>query len=128
MKEDIKINLRIDGKLENDQLKVAEELANHFSPLADDIGGYNVTKLQEQDFEDHTSIHNIKGKINIQEFGFRQIKVSEVRHHLKQLNIGKTTGWDSMSAKILKMTAESIAESLTSLYDNCIKQGQWPSE
>ena len=43
MKEDIEINLSIDGKIENDQLKVAEELANHSSTLADDIGGYNVT-------------------------------------------------------------------------------------
>ena len=40
IKEDIEINLIIDGKIENDQLKVAEELANHFSTMADDIQGW----------------------------------------------------------------------------------------
>ena len=43
-----------------DQAKVAEELANYFSTVADNIGGSNVTSLEEHDFEDHPSVHNIK--------------------------------------------------------------------
>ena len=53
------ICLKIDQKLEFDQLKVADHLANYFSTIADGTGGTNVQNLTEYDFGNHGSIKHI---------------------------------------------------------------------
>ena len=90
--------------------------------------GSNVTSLEEHDFEDHPSVHNIKQNNESNpdfNFNFRQLQVSEVQNKLKTLDKRKATGWDTISPKILNLTADGIVQSLTSLYNNCIKQRQW---
>ena len=44
------------GKLEGDQQKVAEHLANYFNKISDGIGGDNVTSLTKREFINHPSI------------------------------------------------------------------------
>ena len=85
-----------------------------------------MTSLEEHDFEDHLSVHNIKqNNESNSDFNFRQLQVSEVQNKLKTLDKRKTTEWDTISPKILNLTADGIVQLLTSLYNNCIKQGQW---
>ena len=48
--------------------------------------------------------------------------------YLGKLNIKKATGTDNISAKLLKMTASAIAESLTNLFNYSLDTGRIPSE
>ena len=93
-----------------------------------DVGKNKVSRLEESDFEKHPSIRNIKQSNSFPDFSFRLLEVSEVQNQLKKLNIKKAIGWDTISPRLFRMTADGITQSLTSLYNNCIKLGQWPEE
>lgn len=122
------ISIRINGRDERDQARVAEELANYFSTMANSIGGINVNDLEEHDFENHPSVNIIKKEHDQNShFNFKQFKVKEVQRALEKIDTKKATGWDSISPKVLKMAAKGIAPSLTSIFNKCILQSQWPT-
>lgn len=51
-----------------------------------------------------------------------------MKNALEKINPKKPSGWDlEASPKLLKNVPDGIAPSLTSLYDNCIEQSEWPS-
>ena len=54
--------------------------------------------------------------------------VEEVRGALKRLNITKVSGPDHISARMLKYTANSIAPSITELFNYSIRSGKVPTE
>ena len=54
--------------------------------------------------------------------------VEEVRDALKRLNITKASGPDHISARMLKYTANSIAPSITELFNYSIRSGKVPTE
>lgn len=47
---------------------------------------------------------------------------------LESLDVNKATGHDGISAKILKAGAAEISRPLSTLYNSCIKRGQWPRD
>ena len=47
---------------------------------------------------------------------------------LQQLNPNKATGWDTIPPKFLKIGAKELATPLTTLYNTCIDQGEWPED
>ena len=47
---------------------------------------------------------------------------------LESLNVGKATGIDGISARVLKTTAPGIAKSLTQLFNYSLKTGGIPEE
>ncbi len=52
----------------------------------------------------------------------------EIEHLLKGLDVSKATGPDGISARMLKATSESIAPSLTSIFNLSITKGHFPME
>ena len=61
-------------------------------------------------------------------FKFQQLEVKEVEETLKEINTRKTTGWDFIPPKALRFGAEELSIPLTTLFNTCIKQGNWPND
>ena len=128
-KPDSNINIKLNGVVIKDQVRVANTLANYFSTMANDIGGSNATNLSESDFELHPSLSSIEKAIENQDnWSFDRVNQTQVQTLLEGLNIKKATGWDSISPRLLRTAAKGITDSLTTLYNNCIDQGKWPEE
>ena len=54
--------------------------------------------------------------------------MAEVEKALEKINPKKSSGWDTgLPPKLLKNVAKGTGASLTSLYNNCIEQSNWPS-
>ena len=60
-------------------------------------------------------------------FDCQEMCVSAVESELEMLNVNKATRWDGISPKILKLMTKGIAPSLTRLFNNIIRKGQWPN-
>ena len=61
-------------------------------------------------------------------FHFSDIKENEVRKLLATLHGKKATGPDNISARLLRMVAPAISDSITSLLNTCLSLGEFPSE
>ena len=57
---------------------------------------------------------------------FRNVSTTDVMKKLRQLDIGKATGYDKIPAKLVKITAPKIVSSLTRLINKCIKDSVFP--
>lgn len=112
-----------------DQIKVIEILADHFVTIADGIGGTEAELLNLKDFNDHPSVQLIEEKSRGNEaFDFQEVNPTQMKSVLESLDVNKATGYDGISAKILKAGAEEISLPLSILYNSCIKKGQWPCD
>ena len=124
--------LKIDQKLKLDQLKVADHLANYFSTIADGTGGTNVQNLTEDDFGNHGSIKHIAmiSALNAasEEFQFKPLDNKLVQEAMKMLNPRKATGYDKIDPRILKVGAEELAPSLTSIFNQSITKEAWVTQ
>ena len=112
-----------------DQIKVTEILADHFATIADGIGGTDAELWNLNDFNDHPSVQLIKEKSRgCETFDFQEVNPTQVKSVLESLDVNKATGYDAIPAKILKVRAEEISLPLSTLYNSCIKKGQWPCD
>ena len=124
-----KINISINGTIEQDQRKVADHFANYFATMALNIGRENVNDLKEADFIDHPSVkeiarNNQAGGL----FEFNAVTTEEVSKALKNLKSHKSVGHDRIPVKILKEAAEQLTPELTNIYNECINQSYWPTD
>ena len=60
-------------------------------------------------------------------FHFSDIKEDKVRKLLATLDGKKATGPDNISARLLRMVAPAISDSITSLLNTCLSLGEFPS-
>ena len=70
----------------------------------------------------------IKNKFgsDLNSFDFQQIKSPEVKKLLKEIDIKKAVGVDTIPPKLIKIGADIIAESLTQAITCCLRQGIFP--
>ena len=47
---------------------------------------------------------------------------------LESLDVNEATGQDGISSKNLKVGADEISISLSTLYNSCLKKGEWPND
>jgi len=122
------IHIRANGRIEKDQEKVANVLAKYFSTMANDIGGAGVNSLTEDDLLSHLSLTNIcnANKSNLNNFCFQPLSGNSVQLALEKLNVRKACGYDSISPRMLRLASSGIADSLTKLFNECIRKGEWP--
>ena len=122
------IHIKTNGRIEKDQEKVANVLANYFSTMANDIGGAGVNSLTEDDLSSHSSLANIcnANKSNLRNFRFQPLSRNSVQLALEKLNIRKACGYDSISPRMLRLASSGISDSLTKLFNECIRKGEWP--
>ena len=83
------IHIKTNGRIEKDQEKVANVLANYFSTMANDIGGAGVNSLTEDDLSSHSSVTNIcnANKSNRKNLCFQPLSSNLVQLALEKLNI-----------------------------------------
>ena len=102
------MTLNNNGALVNDQNVVSEERACYFSTVADEIGGRDNLSFSEDDFTLHPSVINIKhNQPNCDLFFFTEITVEDTIKSLENLNISKSTGWDLIPSRVLKLQSSS---------------------
>ena len=70
----------------------------------------------------------IKNKFGsvLNSFDLQQITTSEVKKLLKEIDIKKAAGVDTVPPKLIKIGADIIAESLTQAINCCLRQGIFP--
>ncbi len=76
----------------------------------------------------HSSVKKIHQKWSQNSFSFREITQTEVLTALQQLTRNKATGHDLLPPKALRITAEEISGSLTTIYNQVLVHGVWPAD
>ena len=65
--------------------------------------------LSEDDFTMHASVINIENnQSNLEVFSFTEITVRETTELLENLNSSKSTGWDLIPSRVLKLDAKEL--------------------
>ena len=79
-------------------------------------------------YQNHPSVLKIKNKFgsDLNSFDFQQIKAPEVKKLLKEIDIKKAVGVDTIPPKLIKIGADIIAEPLTPAINCCLCQGIFP--
>ena len=79
-------------------------------------------------YQNHPSVLKIKNKFgsDLNSFDFQQIKAPEVKKLLKEIDIKKAVGVDTIPPKLIKIGADIIAEPLTLATHCCLRQGIFP--
>ena len=79
-------------------------------------------------YQNHPRVLKIKNKFgsDLNSFDFQQIKAPEVKKLLKEIDIKKGVGVDTIPPKLIKIGADIIAEPLTQAINCCLRQGIFP--
>lgn len=114
--------LEINGSLVTE----LEDITNHFNCFFTNIGEVLAGSIPDTA---RCAIDHLQSYIPqvSSSFSFRCVSTDEVLKLLKSLPEDKATGLDDLPAKLLKMTADTIAPSLTKIINRSLKTGQFPS-
>ena len=77
-------------------------------------------------FENHPSIQAIVNQNLNSCFNFTEVDATYVTKLLSKINVKKSTGYDNISPRLLKMSSSKIAEPLTDLINMSIKTNIFP--
>ena len=125
------LKLRVNGKVNKNMQETAEVMADYFMNITD---GLDIVDMRNgtsvADFDNHCGIHAITRMFSSgrNSFKIKEMGVAEVQNALKQINPGKSTGWDGIPPKALKCGADQLALPLTTLFNSCIRERKWPSD
>ena len=123
------IHLNKDGNLIKKQDLVSDVFCDYFTNIVDGVGGKEELKRNDADLMKHSSIQSImKHSNDVEDIGFHHLDAINVENVLQQLNPNKATGWDAIPSKFLKFGAKELATPLTTLYNACIDQSEWPED
>jgi exonuclease III len=101
----------------------AQELNNHFTTIADTL--ITTDQSKSNDLEALTAFcsnKNITSDLNIP-----FMTVFEVYHYLTHLKESKARGLDGLDTEILKLSAPTITDTLTYIYNICLEKGYFPN-
>jgi len=80
-------------------------------------------------YRNHPSVLKIKEVVlTTKEFSFEKALPGRLAKEINDLNPKKTTGADSIPAKILKRSIDIVKEPLTQLFNNSIDKSEFPSD
>ena len=111
--------LVIDQKVITEPEKIADSLNTYFN----EIGSVLAKDLPKGDNSFEKYIVPVEKKFEI-----NRLSPIEVKNIILKLNSFKATGYDRISPKLLKDTAEIIAESLTVIFNKSIETGIFPDD
>ena len=100
-----------------DKQGIADEICKFFSAM---IGVAN-----NDDDDDGFLSANGASPVSNGEFRFHRIEEEDVLNLLKWVDINKASGVDQIGARVLRMIAEGISHSLTSLFNTILDTGQF---
>ena len=104
-------------------------ITSHLNRKPDQINhSENLTNIGN--FKNHESIQRIKlaNFHHRQTFNFRYVSVKEVKKELMNLSSKKVTRKRDIPAKILKDSLSVYTNKLTTIINNCLKDGLFPNE
>ncbi|PFX22993.1 Multidrug resistance-associated protein 4 [Stylophora pistillata] len=124
------ICLKVDDVLEVDQFKVTNHFAKFFSTMAEGIGGDHVNHCTESDFMNHNSLLNIftnlyQKDLHENHFEICEFTCEELRKFMSDLNPNKSSGYDRVDPRILKVGAKDLAPSHAVVFNQAIRNGEW---
>ena len=105
-------------------------ITNHLNLKPDQINNSeNLTNIIEN-FENHGSIQRIKlaNFHHRHSFNFRYVSVKEIKKELVNLSSKKATRNGDIPAKALKDCLSVYTKELTTIINNCLKDGLFPNE
>ena len=105
-------------------------ITNHLNLKPDQISHLeNLTNIIKN-FKNHESVQRIKlaNFHHRQTFNFRYVSVMEVKKELMNLSSKKATRMGDIPAKILKDSLSVYTKVLTTIINNCLKDGLFPNE
>ena len=127
------IVLKQDNVFVCDRKQVCEIMNEFFISIADEIGqpepaNPNVFTVIKR-FADHASVKKIKEiHGDTPEFKFRIVNQEYVMKLLSKLKVDKSTGFDNIPPKIAKLSAKSIAGTLSSIINKAFESNTFPSD
>ena len=130
------IILKEEDRIVTDKMEICDIFNNFFSTVADDIGSPDSIPIESADYydktlnkhKDHPSIKAINN-LNIQsEFNFQSIETSAIEKLLSHINVNKATGHDNIPGRTVKMCSKELAQTLSSIFNECIKTNTFPDD
>ena len=108
--------------------KVAVKKPNKMGAILGSLNDSDVINRIIRSYQNHSSVLKIKNKFgsDLNSFDFEQIKAREVKKLLKEIDIKKAVGVDTIPPKLIKIGADIIAEPLTQAINCCLRQGIFP--
>ena len=126
------ISLYEDDKIVSDANDVCNIFNSHFATCANSIGhSVPLTPLESgasisESYNNHPSIRLIGNQGLLSNFQFTEVDTSYVSTLLSKVNVKKSTGYDNISPRLLKISSSEIAEPLTNLINMSIKTSIFP--
>ena len=125
-----------------DEYEISQTFNKHYINIAEKSCGNKPNKigttlgsLNDSDvidriiksYQNHPSVLKIKNKFgsDLNSFDFQQI-TSEVKKLLKEIDIKKAVGVDTIPPKLIKIGADIIVVLLTQAINCCLRQGSFP--
>ena len=110
---------------------VEKSCGNKPNKIGTTLGSLNDSDVIDRiikSYQNHPSVLKIKNKFgsDLNSFDFQQITTSEVKKLLKEIDIKKAVGVDTIPPKLIKIGADIIADSLTQAINCCLRQGIFP--
>ena len=110
---------------------VEKSSGNKPSKIGTTLGSLNDSDVIDRiikSYQSHPSVLKIKNKFgsDLNSFDFQQIKAPEVKKLLKEIDIKKAVGVDTIPPKLIKIGAEIIAEPLMQAINCSLRQGIFP--
>ena len=92
-------------------------IANHIEAPSEEVYG--------RDFADQPSVMAISGSVS-SSFSFSPTNSTCVKQLLLDINISKSPGYDNITPRLLKLSAECVAEPLCAIFNAAIDQSMYP--
>ena len=128
-----------EGTLISQPHEVANELNNFYVNIASHIGVNNImpaysdhTNLDDfmdssvVTFKDHPSIVTIHHDFKKCDFEFVHVSVDDMYKAILSLDLSKATGYDKLSARILKLCCDYVASPVTYIFNASVSEGIFP--
>lgn len=110
------INLEVDGGIDRNQSRVADNFARYFSSMANGIGNPEILAQAEDELRDHESVRRILREdgipTNTPQFNFHSFIAEEVSKAIGNLDLHKSIGHDKIPLWALKMASEELSHPL----------------
>ena len=118
------------------QEKVSNVLNDYFVSIADGIGfpilssDVELSKIISM-YSDHSSIKSIEKNVLLigkSVFNFKPVTSEQMYEKLKKIDGSKSTGFDLIDPKCVKMCAKELSIPLTSIVNNALKENAFPHD
>ena len=109
---------RVDGRTVTDRISLANEFNRHYATVATKIHDHLPSSELDPLSTVETNVHTMQ---------LRETDEAEIRNILQSLN-DSSPGWDDISGRVLKGVIDAVLPGLTSVLNQCLREGVFPVE